>query len=160
MNEKEWHAEFGGMVRAEYQTSEFDRFFSARLNNARARLSLTQMVPFIRHRRDCWAFVSGNCPEMIVKKKILAHEYDEIVKDEYSEYGHLDLVVRQGKTVGLSPEQVLSVEPLPTTRSTLLAWGWLTRERPWLEGLAAMMATEWANDNRLLEDLGGGPLPP
>ena len=72
MNEKEWHAEFGGMVRAEYQTSEFDRFFSARLNNARARLSLTQMVPFIRHRRDCWAFVSGNCPEMIVKKKILA----------------------------------------------------------------------------------------
>jgi pyrroloquinoline quinone (PQQ) biosynthesis protein C len=68
----------------------------------------------------------------------------------------MELIVRQARTLGLTPEQALNVEPLPSTRATLYAWGWMTRERPWLEGLAALMATEWGNDDRLFEDLGGG----
>ncbi len=68
----------------------------------------------------------------------------------------MDLIVRQGRALGLTPEQVLAVAPLPSTMATLYAWGWMTREKSWLEGLASLTVTEWANDDRLLEDIGGG----
>jgi pyrroloquinoline quinone (PQQ) biosynthesis protein C len=155
MNAQEWREELGRVIREGVMSPEFERFFAIKFTPERATISLTQLGLFIKHRRDCWAFVSGNCPEMSVKQKILSHEYDEIVEDEYSDFGHLELIVRQGKSLGLSAQEALNVEPLPTTRATLLAWGWLTRERPWLEGLAALMATEWGNDDRLFPDVGG-----
>ena len=100
--------------------------------------------------------MSGNCPVWSVKQKILQHEYGEVIKDEFSEHGHITLILNQGKTVGLEPEDILSADPLPTTRAVLYAWGWITREKPWLEGLAALTVTEWCNDDRLLGDHGGG----
>jgi len=45
---------------------------------------------------------------------------------------------------------------LATTRAALYAYGWLTRDRPWQEGLAVLMATEICSDNWLLIALGGG----
>lgn len=156
MTEQEWRERFSQVVVEGVKSPECERFFSLKFTPERAKISLLQIGVFIKHRRDCWAFVSGNCPEMSVKQKILAHEYDEIVKDRYSDFGHLDLIVRQARTLGLTPEQALNVEPLPSTRATLYAWGWMTRERPWLEGLAALMATEWSGDDRYFPDLGGG----
>ena len=156
MTEQQWREAFGRVVVTEVKTSEFEQFFSVKFTRERAKISLLQLGLFIKHRRDCWAFVSGNCPEMSVKQRILSHEYDEIVKDRYSDFGHMDLIVRQARTLGLSPEQALNVEPLPSTRATLYAWGWMTRERHWLEGLSALMATEWANDDRYFAELGGG----
>jgi len=78
-----------------------------------------------------------------------------MVQDQYSQFGHLELVVRQGKSLGMSADEVLKAKPLPITRATLYSWGWITRERPWLEALGALMATEWGNDDRLFADLGG-----
>ena len=43
----------------------------------------------------------------------------------------------------------------PTTLATLYGWGWITREKHWIEGLAALTVTEWTNDDRLLADQGG-----
>ena len=100
--------------------------------------------------------MSGNCPHMSVKQKILQHEYGEVIKDNYTEHGHMELIVRQGKALDLTPEQVMNVEPLPSTMATLYAWAWMTREKSWLEGLASLTITEWANDDRLLHDVGGG----
>jgi pyrroloquinoline quinone (PQQ) biosynthesis protein C len=79
-----------------------------------------------------------------------------VIKDEYTEHGHLDLIVRQGKALGLSVKETLEVEPLPTTMATLYAWGWMTREKSWLEGMVSLSVTEWANDDRLHHDIGGG----
>ena len=31
----------------------------------------------------------------------MAHEYEELIEDEHSKHGHLDLIFRQGKEVGL-----------------------------------------------------------
>jgi pyrroloquinoline quinone (PQQ) biosynthesis protein C len=93
---------------------------------------------------------------MSVKQKILQHEYGEVVKDNYAEHGHMELIVRQGKALGLSASEVLEVKPLPATLATLYAWAWITSEKSWVEGLAALTITEWANDDRLLQDLGGG----
>lgn len=156
MDVEGWRQRIGEMVREHMRSPQLERYFSVRMTEPRAQLMLTQLGLYIRHRRDCWANVSANCPEMAVKQKILQHEYGEVIKDQYAEHGHLELIVRQGKAVGLTVEDVLDAEPIPTTRATLYAWAWMTRAKTWIEGLAALTVTEWTNDDRLLHDLGGG----
>ena len=156
MKQAEWRRELGELVRQAIRSPELDRYFKTKITKPGAQVLITQLGLFIHHRRDCWAHVSANCPHMPIKQKILQHEYGEVVKDEYTEHGHMELIVRQGKALGLSPEEVLNVEPLSTTQATLYAWAWMTREKSWVEGLAALTITEWANDDRLLQDLGGG----
>jgi pyrroloquinoline quinone (PQQ) biosynthesis protein C len=151
-----WRKEIGEMVREHMRSPQLERYFSVKMTKARGQLMLQQLALFVRHRRDCWAYVSGNCPVMAVKQQILHHEYGEVIKDQYSEFGHLDLIVRQGKVLGLSTEDILNPEPIPTTTATLYAWAWMTREKSWIEGLAALTVTEWSNDDRLLADQGGG----
>jgi pyrroloquinoline quinone (PQQ) biosynthesis protein C len=78
------------------------------------------------------------------------------VEDEHSKAGHLDLIFRQGKELGLSVNDVLEAEPLPTTKAAIYGWFWIARNRPWQEAIAASTIAEWTNDDRLLGDLGGG----
>jgi pyrroloquinoline quinone (PQQ) biosynthesis protein C len=156
MKRAEWRHELGELVRQAMRSPELDHYFRVKISKPGAQVLITQLGLFIHHRRDCWAHVSANCPHMSVKQKILQHEYGEVIKDEYAEHGHMDLIIRQGKALGLTAEEVLNVEPLPATRATLYAWAWMTREKSWLEGLASLTITEWANDDRLLYDLGGG----
>jgi len=156
MIEKGWRDCLGEFVRDYMRSPELEHYFSIKMTKPRAAIMVTQQSHFVRHRRDCWANVSANCPVMAVKQKILEHEYEEIIKDQFSDYGHLHLIIKQGQSVGLSPEDILNSEPLPTTRAALYAWGWMTRAKSWIEGLSAMTVTEWCNDDRLLADLGGG----
>ena len=156
MNQAQWRRELGEIVRNAMRSPEIEHYFKVEITKPGARALTSQLGLFIRHRRDCWAHVSANCPHMTVKQKILRHEYGEVIKDEYTEHGHLDLIVRQGKALGLSVKETLEVEPLPTTMATLYAWAWMTREKSWLEGMVSLSVTEWANDDRLHHDIGGG----
>ncbi|HXG51153.1 MAG TPA: iron-containing redox enzyme family protein [candidate division Zixibacteria bacterium] len=156
MNANEWRAAFGRIARETMSSPELQRYFSIPITRPRAQLLLKQLSLYVRHRRDCWAYVSGNCPVLAVKRKILAHEYEETVRDEHSEHGHLDLLIRQGRSIGLDAEEILGAEPIASTKATLCAWGWICKKKSWLEGLAAMTITEWNQDDRLLADLGGG----
>src|SRR5215470_11679090 len=115
MNRSEWRQELGEIVRAAMLSPEIKHYFSVKITKPGARVLTTQLGLFIHHRRDCWANVSANCPHMSVKQKILQHEYGEVIKDSYSEHGHLDLIVRQGKALELTAEEVLNVKPLPST---------------------------------------------
>lgn len=152
----EWRKNIGDMVREHMQGPQLQHYFSVKMTKPRAQLMLIQLGLYIRHRRDCWSHVSGNCPEMTVKQKILQHEFGEVIKDQYSEFGHLDLIVRQGKAIGLTPDDIVQADPIATTFATLYAWAWITRAKSWIEGLAALTVTEWTNDDRLLADQGGG----
>lgn len=156
MTESQWHECLGELVRDYIRSPELEYYFSIKMNKLRAAVMVKQQSLFVRHRRDCWAHVSANCPVLGVKQKILEHEYDEIIRDDFSEYGHLHLLIRQGKSVGLEAEEIINAEPLPETLTTLYAWSWMTSELPWTESLAGMTITEWCNDDRLLADLGGG----
>lgn len=156
MEAAEWRKRIGDMVRENMRSPQVEYYFSVKMTQRRAQLLLKQLSLFVRHRRDCWAHVSSNCPEMAVKQKILQHEYGEVIKDQYTDNGHLELILRQAKAVGLTDEDILKAELIPTTMATLHAWGWITREKPWIEGLAALTVTEWTNDDRLLADQGGG----
>ncbi len=156
MEVNEWRKTIGGMVREHMRSPRLQRYFSVTMTRPRAQLMLLQLGLYIRHRRDCWANVSSNCPVMPVKHKIIEHEIGEVIKDKFSENGHLDLIVRQGRNVGLTVEEVLEAKPIPTTQATLYAWAWMTRAKGWIEGIAALTVTEWTNDDRLLSDIGGG----
>ncbi len=156
MNRKQWRECLGELVRDYMRSPELENYFSISMTKRRAAVMVTQQSHYVRHRRDCWSYVSANCPVLGVKQKILEHEYEEIIKDDFSAYGHLHLIIRQGQSVGLSAEDILNSRPLPTTMAVLYAWGWMTRVKPWTESIAAMTITEWCNDDRLLADLGGG----
>ncbi|HEY1269658.1 MAG TPA: iron-containing redox enzyme family protein [Candidatus Binatia bacterium] len=156
MNEQGWRQTLGELARETMSSSELDRYYSIPITRPRAQIILKQLSLYVRHRRDCWAYVSGNCPILTVKQKILGHEYEEVIRDQHSEHGHLDLLIRQGKPIGLTAEDIIQTKPIASTMAVLYAWGWMTKNKPWLEGLASMTITEWNQDDRLLGDQGGG----
>jgi pyrroloquinoline quinone (PQQ) biosynthesis protein C len=156
MKVEQWRQAIGEMVRDHMRSPELEYYFSVKMSKQRAQLMITQLGLYIRHRRDCWALVSANCPVMAIKQAILKHEFGEVIKDEYSDFGHLHLIIRQAEKLGMTAKEVLETEPIPTTTATLYAWAWLTHAKPWVEGLSALTVTEWTNDDRLLKDIGGG----
>ena len=156
MQAKEWRQKLGDLVKELFLSQEMEQFYSVKITPERAKLYILQLGIYIRQRRNYWPQVAANCPEMDVKQRILAHEYEELVEDEHSSVGHLDLVLRQGREVGLSQREILDAEPLPTTKATVYSFFWIARHRPWQEALAASTIAEWTNDDRLLGDVGGG----
>ena len=156
MQAKEWRQQLGELVRGFFLSPEMKQFYSLKITPDRASLYLLQLGIYVRQRRNYWPQVAANCPEMDVKRRILAHEYEELVEDEHSAVGHLDLVIRQGREFGLTEGEILQAEPLPTTKAAVYGWWWIARHRPWQESLAASTIAEWTNDDRLLGDLGGG----
>ena len=156
MKPQEWRQKLGDCVRDLFLSPEMEHFYSIKMTTERARIYLLQLSLYTRKRRDFWPQVAANCPELEVKQRIMEHEYEELVEDEHSKHGHLDLILRQGKEVGLSVEDILQAEPLPTTKAAMYGWFWIARHRPWQESIAASTIAEWTNDDRLLGDIGGG----
>ena len=107
MQVSEWRKAIGEMVREHMRSPELEHYFSVKMNKPRAQLMITQLGLYIRHRRDCWALVSANCPVMAIKQAILQHEYGEVIKDQFSDYGHLHLIIRQADKLGLTPQEVI-----------------------------------------------------
>jgi hypothetical protein len=60
----------------------------------RARIAHLQFSLFIQCRRDCWANLIANCDALPIRQRLMEHEYDELVEDEYSSKGHYDLLLR------------------------------------------------------------------
>ena len=69
MQVKEWRSVIGEMVRDHMRSPQLEHYFSVKMNQRRAQLMISQLGLFIRHRRDCWAHVSANCPVMAAKQK-------------------------------------------------------------------------------------------
>lgn len=156
MKASEWRQRLGDLVREGARTYEENHYYEVPMTIPRAKLMILQQICFVRGRRRCWLWLLANCPELGVRRFILQHEYEEAVKDEFSEKGHLDLLDRQAQAVGLTQEECVKAEPLFTTQLSFYGWAWLSKENHWLKGLAALNITEWFNDNRLLADVGGG----
>ena len=156
MKAEQWRKELGDLVRDLFLSAEMKEFYSVKVTKERARIYLAQLGIYVRQRRNYWPQVAANCPEFEVKQRILAHEYEELVEDEHSDKGHVDLVVRQAQEVGMSERELYGAEPLPTTKAAIYAWWWIARNRPWQEAIAASTIAEWTNDDRLLGDIGGG----
>jgi hypothetical protein len=58
--------------------------------------------------------------------------------------------------IGLTAADFEEAKPLRTSTATFYGWKWIAREGLWQDGLVAMIATEWVNDDRRLMEQGGG----
>lgn len=153
---RNWEEAIGAKVRETMASAEMARYFSVKMTPKRARVALLQLSLFVQCRRDCWANLIANCDAAPVRQRLMEHEYDELVEDEYSSKGHYDLLIRQGALIGLSAGDFAEARPLRTSMATFYGWKWIAREEAWQNGLIAMTATEWVNDDRRLGDQGGG----
>ena len=153
---QEWEEAIGAKVRAAMAAPEMARYFAVKMTQARARVALLQLSLFVSCRRDGWANLIANCDAPAIRQKLMEHEYDELVQDEYSSKGHYDLLIRQGALIGLTADDFANAHPLRTSMATFYGWKWITRAGAWQDALIAMMATEWVNDDRRLLDQGGG----
>lgn len=109
-----------------------------------ARVLVQQWGIFTRHSRRCWAYVVGNCPHVEIRKFIVTENlYEEEALEGHS---HFDLILRMGRGLGLSREEIESAKPLPTTVVALHAWETLTKNRSWHEGVAAKAVLEMTNN--------------
>ena len=152
----DWESIIGARVRATMASAELTRYFAVTMTTARARIALLQLSLFVSCRRDCWANLIATCDAPLMRRRLMEHEYDEVVEDEFSAKGHYDLLVRQGALIGLSADDFAGARALRTSMATFYGWKWITRQGAWQDGLIAMMATEWVNDDRRLMDQGGG----
>jgi pyrroloquinoline quinone (PQQ) biosynthesis protein C len=156
LTKTDWEDAIAARVRATMASADMERYFNVKMTKPRARVALLQLSLFVSCRRDCWANLIANCDAPALRQRLMEHEYDELVEDEYSSKGHYDLLIRQGALIGLSPDDFANAQPLRTSMATFYGWKWITRAGPWQDGLIAMMATEWVNDDRRLMDQGGG----
>jgi hypothetical protein len=99
-----WEESIGASVRDTMASAEMERYFSVKMTPARARGALLQLSLFVQCRRDCWANLIANCDAPAIRQRLMEHEYDELVEDEYSSKGHYDLLVRQGALIGLTAD--------------------------------------------------------
>jgi len=97
MKPQEWRQKLGDCVRDLFLSPEMQHFYSIEMTTQRARIYLLQLGIYVRQRRNFWPQVAANCPEFEVKQRIMEHEHEELVEDEHSKAGHLDLIFRQGK---------------------------------------------------------------
>lgn len=153
---QDWEMAIGQRVRATMASPELTRYFAVTMTPVRARIALLQLSLFVSCRRDCWANLIANCDAAPMRQRLMEHEYGEVVEDEFSSKGHYDLLIRQGALIGLNADDFAKVKPLRTSMATFYGWKWIAREGAWQDGLIAMMATEWVNDDRRLMDQGGG----
>jgi pyrroloquinoline quinone (PQQ) biosynthesis protein C len=121
-------------------------FSKDRLTREAAQVLIEQWASFTRHSRRCWAYVVGNCPHVDVRKFIVTENlYEEEALEGHS---HFEILARMGLALGLTREQIDSTPPLPSTVVALNAWEALTKNRSWLEGLAAKSVLERTNNPR------------
>jgi len=98
---------------------------------------------FPRHSRQCWANVVGNCPILEVRRYVVTENlWEEEANEETS---HFQLLVDMGVALGLTEHDIADAQPIASTQTAFLAWETLTRNLPWIEGLAAKGSLEALN---------------
>lgn len=99
---------------------------------------------FTRHSRQCWANVVGNCPIIKVRQFLVSENlYEEEANEETS---HFNVLIEMGRALGLADKDIVNVEPLHTSNVAFLAWETLTKNRSWIEALAAKLILERSNE--------------
>lgn len=101
-------------------------------------------VQYYAHVRAFPTYISAvhaNCPELEVRKILLENLMEEEMGD--GNYGdHPGLWVDFAESLGVSPEETKGVEPLAKTEESVNILRDLTRNQPYISGVAALYAYE------------------
>ncbi len=147
MNQTEFRTRLDAAIKATNESMLWSLMPDEQLTPEAAKNFVKQFGLFTRHSRQCWANVVGNTPVLEVRRFVVEENLWE--EEANAETAHYTLMVRMGKALGLSEDDVDNAVPLPTTQVAFLAWETLTKNRRWLEGLAAKMTLERLNQKDL-----------
>lgn len=141
------------LAQSQFETPEFERFFSVPLTMERARFFSLQLVLYGVNRRDCWAFVQARAP-WEVKRVIWEHEKDELYFDPRGGADHRELMSKEAIALGATAEEVANTRPTPLLQAAQMAFVHLAENLPWLGALTASHFLERRNNSDLM--VGGG----
>jgi pyrroloquinoline quinone (PQQ) biosynthesis protein C len=147
VNQTEFGTRLDAAIKATNESMLWSLMPDEQLTPEAAKNFVKQFGLFTRHSRQCWANVVGNTPVLEVRRFVVEENLWE--EEANAETAHYTLMVRMGKALGLSEADVDDAVPLPTTQVAFLAWETLTKNRRWLEGLAAKMTLERLNQKDL-----------
>jgi hypothetical protein len=119
------------LAQSQFETPEFERFFSVPLTLERARFFSIQLVLYGVNRRDCWAFVQARAP-WEVKRVIWEHEKDELYFDPRGGSDHRELMAKEAIALGATAEEVANARPTPLLQAAQMAFIHLAENLPWL----------------------------
>jgi Iron-containing redox enzyme len=133
-----------------YETPEFKSLDEVKLTIERARFYAAHAVYFNMNRRDCWGHVQGSVP-WDVKRVIWKHEEDELISDPRGGADHRSLLFKEAEALGLSQEQVESVDLNSGVLTAFYAWLYVAKNKHWLTALAASHILERRNDTSVVK---------
>ncbi|MEM0264172.1 MAG: C2H2 type zinc finger domain-containing protein [Saccharolobus sp.] len=86
------------------------------------------------------------------KDDVVKYELENIAVEFIGYSGrpsHYELLLRMGESLGMPREKILSMEPLPSTKSAINVWRKIAETKHWLEIMAAMHSLELVADRSL-----------
>ncbi len=145
-----------------------DRFYGPRPPEGLARLFSPDRAYQAALLFEHWQFLEGfprwvgsiiaGTPHLEVITYEVDNLYGELIHDPNVRGGHYRLVLEAAEEAGLSREEILGGPPGPKMARALEDWYAIARDRPWVETMAAVHATEMLADQRL-KDRPGYHLP-
>jgi len=130
---------------AQHKSEAFQRLFNAKFTKKGAQVYFLQHSLFNLNRRDCWGYVQGAAP-MEVKRMVWDHEQGELAGDkDRGVADHYTLAVKQGASIGLSPNDFFSEEPMDVPFACFQGWLNVAKSCHWLEAAAASACLELDN---------------
>jgi hypothetical protein len=135
---------------AQHKSDEFQHLFSARFTKKGAQVYFLQHAQFNLNRRDCWGYVQGAAP-MEVKRLVWDHEEGELAGDKTRGIAdHFTLAVKQGGSLGLTPDDFRNTVQMDTTYTCMQAWLNIAQKSHWLEAAAASACLELDNSEAII----------
>jgi pyrroloquinoline quinone (PQQ) biosynthesis protein C len=119
-------------------------WYSEPLTHGRGRVYLLQHV--LRNRllsavlRPAWM---SRCPDLEVVRKTIHQMRQELLMDDEIKTGHTTILWQMGRNIGLTDEQMNTVEPLPLVAVAFHAWENIARTRHWIAGWLATSVDEF-----------------
>lgn len=81
--------------------------------------------------RPAWM---SRCPDLTVVRKTIGQIREEIVYDDAIAQGHSTLLRQMGRNIGLTDQEMDTVQPEPLAEVAFSAWENIARSRHWIAG--------------------------
>jgi pyrroloquinoline quinone (PQQ) biosynthesis protein C len=131
-----------------------EEFNRAHLTKEGARIYAIEHCVFAANFPRWLANIAGNCPHLEVRKYLIENMYVEEVRDPTVITGHYESLVDFAVALGADRQWVYDYKGSPITRWRMGYCEWASRSRPWLEGFAAITASEVSRGKEMIARVG------
>jgi pyrroloquinoline quinone (PQQ) biosynthesis protein C len=100
------------------------------------------------------ANIAGNCPHLEVRKYLIENMYVEEVRDPTVITGHYESLVDFAVALGVDRQFVYNYKGTAITRWRMGYCEWASKVKPWLEGFAAITASEVSRGKEMIARIG------